>query len=176
MRPREDRRNFLHQTGLTGLALVTPRWGHLQPQKESKKEEKVSPAEDLMREHGLLNRVLLLYEEVDRRLKAKTEFDPQILARAAGIIQRFIEEYHEKLEEDYLFPRFEKARKLKDLLKVLREQHQAGRRLTAEIQRLAAPAPLRDAEQRQKLSGCVICAHVPPARSPGRHGAFSRAA
>jgi hypothetical protein len=85
MSPREDRRKFPHQTGLAGLALVTPRWGHLQPQKESKKEEEVSPAEDLMREHGLLNRVLLVYEEVDRRLKARTEFDPQILARAAGI-------------------------------------------------------------------------------------------
>lgn len=54
-----------------------------------------------------------------------------------------------------MFPRFEKARKLKDLVKVLREQNQAGRRLTAEIQWLAAPAPLRDAEQRQKLSGSL---------------------
>ncbi len=152
MGPREDRRKFLHQTGLAGLALVTPWLGDLQTQKESQKEEEISPAEDLMREHGLLNRVLLLYEEVNRRLRAKAEIDPEILASAAGIIQHFIEEYHEKLEEDHLFPRFEKAHKLTDLVKVLRDQHQAGRRLTAEIQRLAAPAPLKDAGQRQKLS------------------------
>src|SRR5207302_4790012 len=42
-------------------------------------------------------------------------------------------DYHEKLEEDYLFPRFEKAHKLVDLTTVLRAQHQAGRRLTDRI-------------------------------------------
>ncbi len=30
--------------------------------------EDVSPAEDLMREHGVLRRLLLVYEEVDRRI------------------------------------------------------------------------------------------------------------
>ena len=31
-------------------------------------EEEVSPAEDLMREHGVLKRVLLIYEEAIRRI------------------------------------------------------------------------------------------------------------
>jgi hypothetical protein len=35
-----------------------------------------------------------------------------------------------KMEEDFLFPRFENANQLVDLVKVLREQHQAGRRVT----------------------------------------------
>jgi hypothetical protein len=43
------------------------------------------------------------------------------------------EDYHEKLEEDYLFPLFEKAGRLIDLTKVLRAQHQAGRRLTDRV-------------------------------------------
>jgi hypothetical protein len=55
------------------------------------------------------------------------------LAGAAKIVHTFIEDYHEKLEEDHLSPRFEKAGKLVDLVKVLREQHQAGRRLTDQI-------------------------------------------
>lgn len=100
-------------------------------------EEDVAPAEDLMREHGVLNRLLLIYEEAIRRLGARQEFAPRVLSEAAGIVRRFIEEYHEKSEEESLFPRFEKARKLVDLVAVLRQQHQAGRRVTAEIERLA---------------------------------------
>ena len=41
------------------------------PKRKESEEEEVSPAEDLMREHGLLNRILLIYEEVRRRLTAK---------------------------------------------------------------------------------------------------------
>ena len=92
------------------------------------KEIEVGPPEDLMREHGVLKRVLLIYGEALRRLEAKQDFPPDALADAAGIIRRFIEDYHEKLEEDFLFPRFEKANQLVDLVKVLRTQHQAGRR------------------------------------------------
>jgi hypothetical protein len=83
--------------------------------RDEKKEEEVSPAEDLMREHGVLNRVLLIYDEAVRRLKGTGDFDPATLVASARIIRRFIEDYHEKLEEDYLFPRFEKAGKLADL-------------------------------------------------------------
>lgn len=86
-----------------------------------------------MREHGLLNRVLLLYEACGRRLASKTSFDAAVLNQAAAIIRDFIEGYHEKLEEEHLFPRFDKAGKLTDLVAVLRNQHAAGRVLTARI-------------------------------------------
>ena len=100
----------------------------------------VTPTEDLMREHGLLNRVLLIYEESARRLGAKGDFDPRVLSESAAIIKNFIENYHEKLEEDYLFPRFRKAGRLTDLVAVLLQQHEAGRRVTAQIQQLATAA------------------------------------
>ncbi len=74
------------------------------------------------------------------------------LAGAAKIVRTFVEDYHEKLEEDHLFPRFEKAGKLVDLVKVLREQHQVGRRLTDQIARLATPAALQDAQGSEKLA------------------------
>jgi hypothetical protein len=45
--------------------------------------EKVSPPEDLMREHGVLNRVLLIYENVIRKIEDKHDFDPHIIHRAA---------------------------------------------------------------------------------------------
>lgn len=114
--------------------------------------EAVSPAEDLMREHGVLNRILLVYEECLRRLRGEKGVDPATLAGAAGIVRTFIEDYHGKLEEDHVFPRFEKADKLVDLVKVLREQHQAGRRLTDRVRQLATPATLKDAQGRMGLS------------------------
>jgi hemerythrin-like domain-containing protein len=114
-----------------------------------KEEEDVSPVEDLMREHGLLNRVLLVYEEGARRIDAGEPLPPEALAAGAAIIKRFIEEYHEKLEEEHLFPRLEKAGKLVDLVAVLRAQHLAGRKVTEVIQRLSAPAALQGPERPQ---------------------------
>jgi hypothetical protein len=105
--------------------------------KETEKEIEVGPPEDLMREHGVLKRVLLIYGEVLRRIDAKQDFPPDALADAARIIRSFVEDYHEKLEEDFLFPRFEKANQLVELVKVLRTQHQAGRRVTDITMRFA---------------------------------------
>ncbi len=114
-------------------------------------EMDIAPPEDLMREHGVLSRILLIYEESLRRLHGKRDPQPAIVAEAAKIIRTFIEDYHEKLEEDQLFPRFEKAGKLVELVKVLREQHQAGRRLTDETIRLATPAAVKDAQGSKQL-------------------------
>ncbi|MEO6575079.1 MAG: hemerythrin domain-containing protein, partial [Polyangiaceae bacterium] len=114
-----------------------PAAGDMKP-KDDKAEEDVTPPEDLMREHGLLNRILLAYEEIGRRIDGAKEFPPEALASSAKIVRQFVEDYHEKLEEQYLFPRFEKAGRLVDLVAVLRKQHDAGRRLTAQIQGFAA--------------------------------------
>ncbi|HKW75600.1 MAG TPA: hemerythrin domain-containing protein [Terriglobales bacterium] len=111
-----------------------------QPKKEEGEEE-VSTNEDLMREHGVLNRVLLIYEEAERRIAAKQQFDLAVIGNAAGLIKSFIEDYHEKLEENHLFPRFEQAGKLVELTVVLRAQHAMGRRVT---ERLLASAKSKD--------------------------------
>ena len=103
-------------------------------------EEEVSPAEDLMREHGVLKRVLLIYREGMRRIDAKQEIPPDVLSSSANLIRTFIEDYHEKLEEDYLFPRFRKAGRLIDLVNTLEEQHKRGRTLTETILQLSASA------------------------------------
>jgi hemerythrin-like domain-containing protein len=109
-------------------------------------EEEVSALEDLMREHGVLGRILLVYEELLSRLRAGAPPVAEPLRQAAALVQRFVEEYHEKLEEDFLFPQFEKRGVLVPLVRVLRVQHAAGRVLTARIlhditaDRLADPA------------------------------------
>jgi hemerythrin-like domain-containing protein len=146
-----DRRDLLHRIGLTGAALVMP-GARPKLKARNEPEEEVAPAEDLMREHGLLNRVLLVYEECLRRLSTeRPDFAPRLLADGARIIRSFIEDYHEKLEEDHLFPRFEKAGELVDLVKVLREQHRAGRILTDEMLHLANEAEIRTPVGRDRL-------------------------
>jgi hemerythrin-like domain-containing protein len=121
------------------------------PSGSGEEEEGVAPPEDLMREHGVLNRILLIYEESGRRLEATRPFPVEVLASSADIVRRFIEQYHEKLEEDFLFPRFEKANVLVDLVATLRRQHQAGRGLTDGIVRLATADALQREDSRREL-------------------------
>lgn len=142
------RRNFLRQTSAAGVALLAPVLAAEQkkdaPQTgKGKGDEGISPAEDLMREHGVLNRILLIYDEHVRMLATKRPFDGSVLVSAADIVRRFVEQYHEKLEEDFLFPRFRKAGKLVGLVDTLQTQHKAGRDLTAKIRELAGTATLK---------------------------------
>lgn len=126
-------------------------------QEEARKEEgdeekEVSPPEDLMQEHGLLNRVLLIYDTCRIRLVNKTDFPMEELYNGASIIKTFIEEYHEKQEEDFLFPRFEKARSMTALVQVLRKQHDAGRVITSRLMALSKQRTLSENETQEMVS------------------------
>ena len=132
-----SRRFFLH------AATVSAAIGGTAFAAQSTQKEEVAPAEDLMREHGVLKRVMLIYDEIVRRIRlGETPADQ--LAQSATIIRTFIEDYHEKLEEDQLFPRFRKAGKLVDLVDTLLAQHQAGRAVTDIILKGATAQALKD--------------------------------
>ena len=155
-----SRRGFVSLAGFTSVGILTPEWamaeqragsGSAKSTEPPHEEEDVAPPEDLMREHGVLKRVLLIYDGAIRRIDAKQPLSPDPIKNSAQIIRSFIEDYHEKLEEDHLFPRFEKAGKLADLTSVLRTQHQAGRRLTDQITQLATAASLKDVSSASRL-------------------------
>jgi len=129
---KSDRRRFLTKAGVIAAASCLNPFTPLTLAAEQK-EEDVSPVEDLMREHGLLNRVLLIYDHCANRFHDRQEVDLKALSDARDIIKNFVEAYHEKLEEEHLFPRFEKAKELTDLVAVLRLQHAAGRAVTVDI-------------------------------------------
>jgi hemerythrin-like domain-containing protein len=153
-----NRRGFI-QKGLqvSAVAGVLGGVSFLTGCKENKEGEdkEVSPPEDLMQEHGLLNRVLLIYDNCRMQLLDKKNFPADQLYIAAGIIRTFVEDYHEKQEENYLFPRFEKANQLTDLVKVLRAQHQAGRTITEQLMSLSKSATRTDTEN-QKIIQLLI--------------------
>jgi hemerythrin-like domain-containing protein len=104
-------------------------------------EAEVTPGEDLMQEHGVLERILLVYDEVARRIDRQEEVDAAVVSSAADIVRRFVEQYHEKLEEDFVFPRLEAAKRETELVAVLRRQHQRGREVTEQISKLAKASP-----------------------------------
>jgi hemerythrin-like domain-containing protein len=122
------------------IALITVAWTAEAQAGESYEKPvviPVSPVEDLMREHGILRRIMLIYEKEAAALEKGKAPNYEAIAKSAAIIQDFIENYHEKLEEEYIFPIFEKAGKHADLTKTLRAQHEAGRKLTRIILQLS---------------------------------------
>jgi hemerythrin-like domain-containing protein len=147
-----SRRKFIRAGGIVIASSAVGAAASLFGKEEDKKIEQVSPPEDLMREHGVLKRILLVYGEALRRMEANEDLPPEPLADSARIIREFVEDYHEKLEENFLFPRFRKANKLVDLVDVLLQQHQAGRRLTDITMHLATNQALKDTDDRSKLA------------------------
>ena len=125
----------------------------------TEEEVPVTPPEDLMREHGVLKRILLIYREGIRRLQTADAAPTQALNAGAQIIRNFIEDYHEHLEEQYVFPRLEQAGKLTDITTVLRTQHQRGRvltdRLLAATTGAAEPDPSARAALVQVMSAFI---------------------
>lgn len=124
-----DRRSFLITTLVSGASL--PLIG-LPALADDKEEDEVTPNEDLMREHGLLRRVLLIYDE-NLRLMPKKHHQPPVIKKSAEIIRTFVENYHEELEEEFLFPALKKAKKEVALVDILKHQHEVGRKLTTRI-------------------------------------------
>jgi hemerythrin-like domain-containing protein len=143
------RRRFLNLTAIASTTLLTAVYAS--GADSDKEEEKVSPAEDLMREHGVLKRVLLVYGEAIRRIDSNQDLPPEPILDSAKIIRNFIEDYHEKLEENSLFQRFKKANTLVDLVDVLAQQHQAGRKVTDITLQFANLKSLRDNNEKRKL-------------------------
>ncbi|HWZ91954.1 MAG TPA: hemerythrin domain-containing protein [Polyangiaceae bacterium] len=103
--------------------------------KEDKDDDadEVGAVEDLMREHGVIRRVLVVYRESAARLRAKpTGFPGDALQKSAQLMRTFGENYHEKLlEEAHLFPAVKKAGgAAASLIDPLIAQHQRGREIS----------------------------------------------
>src|SRR5262245_30655243 len=150
-----NRREFVTTLLTAGLA---PGTALAAPQRSSPAwdpDQGVTAPEDLMREHGVLNRCLLIYEEGIRRLRAHQEIAPEVFHHTATLIRHFVEQYHEKNEENYIFPQFKRAGKLTDLVDTLLRQHKAGRVVTANILRLSTPTTFREPQNQEHLIAAV---------------------
>jgi hemerythrin-like domain-containing protein len=92
-------------------------------------DEEVGAVEDLMREHGVLRRAILVFRESASRLRQGIRVDPAALIQTAHLFRNFGEEYHErKLEEAHIFPAVKKAGgPAAAYVQTLIDQHNRGR-------------------------------------------------
>lgn len=133
----EGRRRFLRGVAsAVGVSVVGCR--RTNANETHGEEAEVTPGEDLMQEHGVLQRILLIYDEAAQRGARGAAVDGAMVRSAADIVRRFVEDYHERSEERHVFPRLEAARREVELVATLRRQHQRGRELTDAIVRLSA--------------------------------------
>ena len=93
----------------------------------------VTATEDLMREHGVMRRALIVYREAAARLRQDpNSITPDVLEKTALLFRVFGEDYHEKkLEESFILPLVKKFRSAADAyVDVLLLQHARGREIT----------------------------------------------
>jgi hemerythrin-like domain-containing protein len=111
-------------------------------------EPEVTATEDLMREHGVIRRLIVVYREAAVRFRTKPSTVPlDALQRAAKLFRSFGEDYHERqLEEAHIFPMLKRAGgPASTAVDTLVAQHNRGRDITDFVIAVAggpvAPAP-----------------------------------
>lgn len=117
-------------------------------------EGEVTATEDLMREHGVLRRALLVYGEAATMLRRNVSaVAPGALQRTARLFRTFGEDYHEKkLEEAFIFPSVKKAGgEVSTYPDILTTQHNRGREITDYILAVTKGAKL-DASDAEPLA------------------------
>jgi hemerythrin-like domain-containing protein len=147
MESSNTRRDFLRSASVVGAGMLLGSCGGPSKPQTAKQEGKegsgkttdndkggeVTATEDLMREHGVLRRALLVYSAIAPRLRSNSaSVPPDAVQKTAKLFRAFGEDYHEKkLEEAYIFPAVKQAggqaASYPDILIV---QHQRGREIT----------------------------------------------
>ncbi len=143
-----SRRRLLTAGGI-GLAIgvVGTEVGNLVAESSPAPSATVPPDVDLMQEHGILKRVLLIYREGIDRIATGQPAPMAAIHDGAEIIHDFIEGFHEALEEGYVFPLLRKAGQLVSTVDTLLVQHARGRQLTQLILTGSSNAQASNAQQ-----------------------------
>jgi hemerythrin-like domain-containing protein len=139
------RRRFATTFGMVGVGLVlagaNSRIVRASEKDDEDNEKEVGAVEDLMREHGVIRRAILVYRQAAVKLRSKpASVDPDALRRTALLFRSFGEDYHEKkLEETHIFPAIKKAGgPAAAYVDTFIAQHQRGREITDYVLAVAA--------------------------------------
>lgn len=143
-----SRRRLLTAGGI-GLAVgvVGTEVGNIVASSSPASPNTTPPDVDLMQEHGVLKRVLLIYQESIDRITSGQAAPMPAIHDGAEIIHDFIEGFHEAMEEGYVFPLLRKAGQLVSTVDTLLIQHARGRQLTQLILAGSSNVQTNDVEQ-----------------------------
>jgi hemerythrin-like domain-containing protein len=175
MNSQNTRRDFLRTSAIVGTGLLLSNCGRgnvanqgkeatkaVSKEDENEKGGEVTATEDLMREHGVLRRALLVYTAAATKLHGNpSSVPPDALQKTAKLFRAFGEEYHEKkLEEQFIFPTVKQAGgEAASYPDILIAQHNRGREITDYIINVTQSAKLgtSNAEDLAKaLEGFVL--------------------
>ena len=135
MQPDATRREILR----SGAVVLTASAAGILSTHARAQQEKASPqpevtaTEDLMREHGVIRRALLVYWQLAPKIrKSPGSIDAASLHKTAQLFRTFAEDYHERmLEEQHIFPMMRKhGLEFVRYVDTLTEQHNRGREVT----------------------------------------------
>ncbi|HTX43915.1 MAG TPA: hemerythrin domain-containing protein, partial [Methanocella sp.] len=124
--------------GIAGLILQVGAHQPLKARGEELEEKESSPMEDLMKEHGAIERILLIYQRMIEKAITGQEVDVSVINRASKMVDEYVSKHHEQDEEKYVFPKFREANYIVDLVDTLEHQHNVSRRLNQQVMELSA--------------------------------------
>jgi hemerythrin-like domain-containing protein len=128
----------------------------------------ISPIEVLSRDHGLMRRILFIYEEVIRRCCPTEDLPTELIRQAAENYRKLANDFHQKLEDEFLFSPMAQAGNSVDLIDVLSQQHIADQRLTGRLLRLTSASIFKNDSNRSETRN-ILCNQ---ARMMSRHMAW----
>jgi hemerythrin-like domain-containing protein len=131
-----NRRSFLVASGVGGAGLLLgckKGVADARPPAQAADEPEVTATEDLMREHGVIRRMIVVYREAATRFRTKPSTVPlDALQSTARLFRTFGEDYHERqLEEAHIFPVLQRSGgPAATAVDTLIAQHNRGREIT----------------------------------------------
>jgi len=131
-----DRRRFLSYAPAATVALLSV-IGVPGATAKAERSQAVGSIETLMRGHGLLMRAIIIYDVVGQRLAKQQETEPSLILKTTAVIHHYLQEFHETMEEKYIFKPMEQAHIEFSSIQELKVQHGTGHELIARITQLA---------------------------------------
>lgn len=131
-----DRRKFLSYIPAATFAFASVISG-AEADAATQHSPSVGAIETLMRGHGILMRAVIIYDVVRERISKHQETEPALILKTTAVIHTYLHDFHEKMEESYIFKPMEKAHIEFASIQELKIQHGTGYELITRITNLA---------------------------------------
>ncbi len=144
-----SRRKFISLAGAAGAGLAAGGCSG------GNRPEAGTAIELLGEQHGILRRAISILEEIKGGMDARMDLPPDIIVGTVEVVRRIVVDHHQKMEDKYIYPVLDSAKKMGGLVGVLREQHEAGAQMTEILGKLAADFSEKDLEKRRTMQNAI---------------------